>query len=85
MNEFIGSFLFIFTWIVLRNYYRGSQNQMNDSLVKLLNPLFITLAYHGSQTIGAPFFNGYKNPNFAIQTSWWTSSFFDYKYTSENP
>ena len=79
LNEFIASFIFIFAWIVIRNHFKKGSTQWNDSLIQFINPLFLTLTYTGSQSIGAPFFNGYKNPNFAINTAVWTHQYYNYK------
>lgn len=76
VNEFIGCFLFYFTWMVVR-YHASSVGKM--SWASFYKPLLIVCMYQGAQSIGAPFFNGFKNPNLAFQLLFWNKDYYGYK------
>ena len=68
--EFFGSFLFVFCWILIRNFeFKGNFSR----LANLVKPIFVALIYNGCWNLCKSTTLGPLNPILAIEMGVWSA------------
>lgn len=79
--EFIGSLVFVLSWLILRNY-KVHDGQIDQAFQNLLKPVVVMLAFYGGNAISGlqyqtfrpqphNIYGGFKNPTLALQLFVW--------------
>jgi glycerol uptake facilitator-like aquaporin len=73
--EFIFTFAFVFTWLIVRNYeLKGEMSKVQN----LIKPIFVFLTYEWAVASQAGTSSGVANPMLAIIGSIWDRVSYDY-------
>jgi len=57
--EMVGSFVYYFTWIIVRNY---NTDEKHNAWSSILKPFFVSIAFIGGQSFSGTLYGGYKSP-----------------------
>ena len=79
--EFVCSFLYIFIWLIIRNYDVKGDLQKWQTLIK---PYFIVVAYLMCNGLSENKTGGFLNPTLAIEQTFWEMASFNY-YAFNDP
>ena len=74
LGEFLASFIFLFSWLIIRNYDLKGELQKAQNLMK---PIFVMVAYEGAVQLASAFSRGPLNPTLAIDLAIWGKSSYD--------